>query len=167
MSKAFLRESDFGELPDVPRPMAVLPPGAKNYLTEQGAVQLRQELAQLIEEVRPPLAADPNDADTRRRLQSVDQRIRHLQESLRTAEIVPETPRLDDVVRFGSRVLVREKDGTEVEYRIVGVDETELGTNRISWQSPLAKALLNTRPGERIGFTTPRGLTTLDVMSVD
>ncbi len=167
MSKAFLRESDFEELPDVPRPMAVLPPGAKNYLTEQGAARLRRELAQLVEQVRPPLAADPTNADMRRDLQTVDQRVRYLQESLRTAEIVAEAPRLDDVVRFGSRVVVREKDGSEVEYRVVGVDETEMGPNYISWQSPLAKALLNTRPGERIGFSTPRGLTTLDVLRVD
>jgi transcription elongation factor GreB len=167
MSKAFLRESDFEETPASPRPMAVLPEGARNYLTEEGAEALRQELDRLSAAERPPLAAYSVDGDARRKWQRVDQRIRYLQQSLRSAEIVPAQTGPADRVRFGHSVTVREPDGTCERYRIVGVDETALGPNGISWQSPLAKALLNGRVGERVQFKVPAGPVVLEIVAIE
>lgn len=169
MSRAFVRESDVPQLPELPPQVSPLPPGAKNYLTPGGAQRLQAELKRLLETERPRLAAAPSDdIDAKRELQVLDQRIRYLQQSLRTAELTP--PPADgekDAVRFGATVTVREQNGAETKYRIVGVDETDLDRNWVSWLSPIARALLNARRGERVHFKAPRGLRELEIVAVD
>lgn len=88
MSRAFVRESD--DRPELPmaRQPSPLPPGAKNYLTVDGAERLRRELQILVEKERPELAAVSDDGDAKRRLLSLDQRIQQLEQSLQSAEIV-------------------------------------------------------------------------------
>jgi transcription elongation factor GreB len=63
-------------------------------------------------------------------------------------------------------VTVRESDGSETSYRIVGVDETNADENRVSWMSPIAKALLNRKQGERIRFKFPSGEETLEIIEI-
>lgn len=166
MSRAFVRETDFPQLPELPSQVSPLPPGTKNYLTPAGAARLRAELKRRLDGERPRLAAAaPDDSDSKRELQTLDRRIRYLQEGLRSAEIV-ELPAIpDDVVRFGATVTVRDRDG-ESRYRIVGVDEADSARGDISWLSPLARALLNARRGEQVTFKTPAGTTTLEIASV-
>lgn len=167
MSRAFVRESDFPQLPELPPQVSPLPPGAKNYLTAAGAQRLRDELARLLERERPRLASAPaDDTDAKRELQVLDQRIRYLQESLRTAEIAEPTPGPADTVRFGATVTVREMNGGETRYRIVGVDETDLERNHVSWLSPIARALMNARLGERVNFKAPRGARELEIVAI-
>ena len=162
MSQAFVRESDFSSLPELPPLVSPLPPGAKNHLTPGGAQRLREELARRLEHERPPLAGAPaDDVDAKRELQVLDQRIRYLQESLRTAEVATILPGPADAVHFGATVTVRESDGTMTSYRIVGVDETDLDRNWVSWLSPLARALMNARVGDRVMFKAPRGVRAL------
>ncbi|MGH7957166.1 MAG: GreA/GreB family elongation factor [Opitutaceae bacterium] len=168
MSRAFVRESDVPQLPDLPPLVSPLPPGARNYLTAGGAQRLRDELARLRETGRPRLANAPaEDGDAKRELQLLDQRIRYLQESLRTADIPEITPGPADVVRFGTTVTVRENDETETRYRIVGVDETDLDRNYVSWQSPIARALMNAKPGQRVQFKAPRGMRELEIVAIE
>lgn len=168
MSRAFVRESDVPQLPELPPQASPLPPGAKNYLTPAGAQRLQDELKRLLEQERPKLAAAPaDDIDAKRELQVLDQRIRYLQQSLRTAEVTAAPTGETDVVRFGATVTVREKSGTETAYRIVGVDETDLERNWVSWLSPIARALLNARRGERVQFKAPRGVRELEIVKVD
>lgn len=168
MSRAFVRESDVPQLPELPPLVSPLPPGTKNYLTAPGAERLRAELARLLETERPRLAGSPgDDSDAKRELQVLDQRIRYLQESLRTAEVSVPPEDARDVVRFGATVTVRETNGTETRYRIVGVDETDLDQNWVSWLSPIARALLNTRLGERVRFKAPRGERELEIVRID
>ena len=168
MSMAFVRESDVPQLPELPPVVSPLPPGAKNYLTAGGAERLRMELQRLLEAERPQLAAAPgDDIDAKRDLQVLDQRIRYLQESLRTAEVSVPPEEGRDVVRFGATVTVRETTGTETSYRIVGVDETDLDRSWISWLSPIARALLNTRLGERVQFNAPRGRRELEIVRIE
>ena len=167
MSRAFIRESDSSSLPELPPPVSPLPPGAKNLLTPGGAVRLEEELARRLEHERPRLATAPaDDVDAKRELQVLDQRIRYLQESLRTAEITPVTPGPAEVVHFGTKVSVREKDGVVTSYRIVGVDETDLDRNWVSWLSPLARALTNGRVGDRVQFKAPRGVRELEIVAI-
>ena len=168
MSKAFLRESDSDDLPELPRPVATLPPGAKNLMTTAGARRLREELDRLLAQDRPPLAArGVDDGDARRELQVLDQRIRQVQASLQSAEIIAPVAGPKDVVRFGDTVTVRDHDEVRACYHIVGVDETEFGADAVSWQSPLARALLNARLGERVSFQVPAGQATLEIVAID
>lgn len=165
MSKAFTREDDIGELPSRPRLISPLQPGTRNYLTATGSRALHGELAYLREARRPRLlAAAQQDGSVREELQVVDQRIAYLEESLRTAEVVQSPDEPDDRVRFGALVTVREPGGRETDYRIVGVDETDPNRNWVSWQSPIARALLNSRLGERVPFKFPSGRTELEIV---
>ena len=165
MSKAFTRESDdLPERPVVSRPAALLPLGAKNYLTPDGATRLREELERLSQVERPALAAVEADADVKRRLQTLDQRIHYLQQTLQTAVVTGPSPDVDGVIRFGATVTVRDSGGVESSYRIVGVDETDLDRNWVSWLSPIAKALLNARVGDRVRLKLPAGEEKLEIM---
>lgn len=167
MSKAFTRDENEGpEIPDVQLPASVLAPGAKNYITPAGAQKLRDELQRLVEVTRPQLAEARDDPDAKRQLIRLDQRIQQLEESLQSAEIVSAPVGLADVVRFGACVTVRESDGTETSYRIVGVDETDADQNWVSWMSPIAKALLNRGRGEQIRFKFPSGEETLRIIEI-
>lgn len=165
MSKAFLRESDMPDLPDR-APPALLPAGAKNYLTPEGAERLRSELTNLIENERPPRVARGMDPDAKREIHDLDQRIRYLEQSLRTAEIVPRPTEETDEVRFGATVAVREPSGETARYRIVGVDEIDPEQGHISWLSPLARALTGARAGDDVTLKSPRGERRVHVVSV-
>lgn len=168
MSRAFVRESDVPQLPELPPLVSPLPPGAKNYLTPGGAQRLRDEIARLTDTRRPALAAAPrDDFDAKRELQVIDQRLRYLQESLRTAEVVAPPTGPADVVHFGATVTVRENDGLEARYRIVGVDETDLDRNWLSWLSPVARALMNARRGQRVTFKAPRGPKEMEIVGIE
>jgi len=167
MSKAFTRDENEGpEIPDVPPPASLLAPGAKNYITPGGAQKLRDELQRLVEVTRPELVEQCADPDAKRQLARLDQRIMQLEESLRSAEIVEPPGEPTDVVRFGACVTVRESTGDETSYRIVGTDETDPDENWVSWMSPIAKALLNRKRGERIRFKFPSGEETLEIIEV-
>jgi transcription elongation factor GreB len=168
MSRAFVRESDFPQMPELPPQVSPLPPGAKNFITAAGAQRLRDELTRLMDVERPRLAAArPDDIDAKRELQVLDQRIRYLQQSLRTAEVVSPDDGPRDVVRFGATVTVRESDGAESRYRIVGVDETDPDRGAVSWLSPIARALLNARLGDRVIFKAPRGQKELAIVGIE
>ena len=167
MSKAFTREETDGpDIPELPPLASVLPAGAKNYITAKGAQSLRDELARLVNSVRPSLAAAVDDPDTKRQLASLDQRIHRLEESLQSAEIVSPPEGDIDVVRFGATVTVRETNGEESTYRIVGVDETDLDRGWVSWLSPIARALMNARAGSRVRFKIPSGETELEILRI-
>lgn len=166
MSRAFVRETDFDQLPDLPPPASALPPGAKNFLTAGGAKKLRDELAQKLNVERPKLASAPaDDVDAKRELQALDQRIRYLQECLRTAEIPPRPEPPHEIVRFGATVTVREKEREE-RYRLVGVDEADPERNHVSYLSPIARALLNAKRGARVQFKAPRGGRELEIVDI-
>jgi transcription elongation GreA/GreB family factor len=131
MSKAFTREDDDAPEPQpLIRNIPVLPPGVKNLITPAGAESLRRELAQ-------PGVTAARAAEVQRILQS--------------AIVQPPPPKPWDEVAFGATVTIR--DGNEVEnYRLVGADETDLDRNWINWCSPLARALMNARIGQRVPF---------------
>ena len=167
MSKAFTRDENEGpDIPELVPTASVLAPGAKNYITQEGAQKLRDELQKLVEVTRPQLVDARDDPDAKRQLARLDQRVRQLEESLQGAEIVdPKTGPLD-VVRFGACVTVRESNGEETTYRIVGVDETDADNNWVSWMSPIARALLNRKRGEVIRFKFPSGEDSLEIKEI-
>lgn len=170
MSKAFTRESDDApELPVRPQRASPLPPGAKNYLTPDGEARLRAELEKLVQAERPKAVADSEastEPDAQRRLQILDARIAELQRALHTAVVVPAPAPPHEEVRFGATVVVRERNGAEARYRIVGVDETDIDRGWVSWLSPIAKALLKARRGQRVRFQFPSGEEELEVVDI-
>jgi transcription elongation factor GreB len=166
MSKAFTREENEGpDIPELPSLVSTLPPGAKNYMTRDGADRLREELARLVECERPRLAASGDD-DAKMRLSILDQRIFQLEQSLQSAEVLSPPAGPAQRVTFGATVRVREEGGEESAYRIVGVDETDFDRGWVSWVSPIAKALMTAKIGERIRFRFPSGEQDLEIIEI-
>jgi transcription elongation factor GreB len=167
MSKAFTREDDAADEPVLPAAVSLLPPGVKNYLTAGGAERLRTELVRLNDQRSELLGPAARDPDVKRDVAQLDQRIRYLQISLATAAIVDPLGARAGKVQFGSTVTVRDGRGEESEYRIVGVDETDFERNEISWLSPIAKALMNAKVGQKVPFKFPKGATELEVVRIE
>jgi transcription elongation factor GreB len=166
VSTAFLKEATLEQEAVIPRPVSLLPPGARNYVTPQGINSLRAELKRLVEEEGPALSAlAPEDPDTKRLRQILSRRIEYVSESLRTAE-TPAVPTGGDRVEFGSTVTIRDPQNAESTYRLVGVDEADAGENRISWRAPIAKALWHARVGDRVPFVRPSGRTELEIVAI-
>jgi transcription elongation factor GreB len=171
MSKAFTREDDVKGEEVVPRHVSPLPPGVRNYLTSGGARRAREELTRLRKVERPALQAAPTAggvaaAESEEQLKRVNLRIADLQLSLSTAEVTSPPAPPHDAVHFGATVTVRDERGAEKTYRIVGVDEADLERNEVSWLSPIARALLNARLGQRVPFKFPSGMAQLEIVRV-
>jgi transcription elongation factor GreB len=178
MSKAFTRESDTDE--DELLPSAQLPAGVKNYITPGGYRKLQEELDHLWKVERPALvktitwAASNGDRSEngdyiygKKRLREIDRRVRFLRKRLELAEVVdPATRGGCDQVFFGATVTVCDSSGCESTYSIVGVDEADVTNGRISWVSPLARALLKLNEGDVAKLHTPTGINELEVVRV-
>jgi transcription elongation factor GreB len=76
------------------------------------------------------------------------------------------SPNPEKVV-FGATVRIRHQNGEEETYRIVGVEEAEPENGSISWLSPLARALLSRKVGERVRFRTPAGPDELTIVALE
>lgn len=164
MSKAFTRENDDVE-EESPAVRVSLPSGVPNYLTPDGEAHLQAELATLVA-LRQELQSGEGEEDQRSELKKLASRIQAIAEKLANAEIVNPSAEQADEVRFGRCVTIRHRDGTEDEYRIVGVNETDLDEDRINWLSPLAKALVGKKVGTVVHFQVPTGERTLEIVRV-
>lgn len=179
MNKAFVRESDGDDDEDV-EPSLKLPTGTKNYITPAGHARLKDELEYLVKRERPHVveivawAASNGDRSEngdyiygKRRLREIDRRIRFLSKRLDNAEVVDPLRQGDnDQIFFGARVTIADNDGQENTYTIVGIDEADVTRGRISWISPLARALIKSREGDTIRFQSPVGIREIDILEV-
>ncbi|HLO63334.1 MAG TPA: transcription elongation factor GreB [Azonexus sp.] len=179
MNKAFVRESD-GEDEEELEPSLKLPAGTRNYITPAGHARLKDELEHLVKRERPHVveivawAASNGDRSEngdyiygKRRLREIDRRIRFLTKRLDFAEVVDPLRQGDnDQVFFGARVTIADQDGQENTYTIVGVDEADVARGRISWVSPLARALIKAKEGDSIRFQSPLGIREIDILEV-
>jgi transcription elongation factor GreB len=103
----------------------------------------------------------------KKRLREIDRRIRYLTKRLEVAEVVdPATRESTDQVFFGATVTYAGRDGGEHTVRIVGIDETDLHQGRISWVSPVARALIKNREGDVVALSTPAGPEELEILEV-
>lgn len=180
MSKAFTKESDTDDEDDGSAGLPPLPAGAKNYLTPAGYARLRDEFKQLMDVERPKVvetvhwAASNGDRSEngdyiygKKRLREIDKRIRFLTKRLEIAEIVdPSKQPNQDQVFFGATVTYQNEAGDERVITIVGIDEAEPLQGRISWVSPVARALLKSREGDVVQLPTPDGKQELEVLSI-
>jgi transcription elongation factor GreB len=179
MSKAFTKESDTED--EEPDEAPALPAGTKNYITPAGYRTLKDEALDLLDRERPELvkviqwAASNGDRSEnadyiygKRRLREIDRRIRFLTKRLDAAVVVDPAAREEtDQVFFGATVRVANRAGEEKTYSIVGIDEADVGRGRISWISPLARALLKAREGDTVTVRTPGGDEALDIVAVE
>ena len=179
MSKAFTREPDGAQEDEEPAPEAVLPEGLKNYITPAGYARLQAELKQLLDVERPQTvsivhwAASNGDRSEngdyiygKKRLREIDRRIRFLIKRLEIAEVVDSSGQEQDRVFFGATVSVRDGAGRARSVSIVGMDEVDPARGRVSWVSPIARALLKAQVGDSVTLRTPSGVEQLEVVEI-
>lgn len=178
MSKAFVKESDDDDDLDAATPS--IPTGAKNYMTPAGHQRMKDELLRLIDVDRPEVvrvvswAASNGDRSEngdyiygKRRLREIDRRIRFLTKRLDLAEVVdPSVHHGSDQVFFGATVTYENRAGEEHTVTIVGIDELDPLNGKISWISPVARALTKAREGDSVTLKTPAGVDELTILDV-
>jgi transcription elongation factor GreB len=156
--------------------------GGKFYMTPTGHTRLREELDRLMN-IECPRVVDAvswaagngdrsENADYqygKRRLREIDHRAHFLMKRLASAEVVdPSRQVTRDRVFFGATVTYADESGVERTVTIVGVDEADMAEGKISLTSPISVALIkaNARRGDEVSVHTPRGMETVEVLSV-
>ena len=175
MSKAFVKETGHEEPEEEHEPAA---PAGKNYISLTGYARLKAELKQLVEVERPEVvktvswAASNGDRSEngdylygKKRLREIDRRVRFLIKRLENAEVVDSAGRDTDQVFFGATVKFTLAGETR-EVTIVGADEVDPAAGRVSWISPVAKALLKAREGDSVLLRSPAGEEKLEILEV-
>ncbi len=153
--------------------------GDPNYITPEGARKLSEELVRLRTIERPKTVQEVADAAAqgdrsenaeyiygKKRLREIDRRLRFLAKRLDTAVLVDPREQRGDKVFFGATVDLEDENGTRSTYVIVGEDETDSAVGRISWRSPVGRALLGKRAGEVVLVRRPAGEVEIEILAV-
>ena len=180
MNKAFVKEPDNEDDEDALALAQAIPAGAKNYITPAGYQRIKDELLQLIDVDRPEVvrivhwAASNGDRSEngdyiygKRRLREIDRRIRFLTKRMDAAAVVdPSVHYGNDQVFFGATVTYANSAGETHTVTIVGIDELDPLNGKISWVSPVARAMTKAREGDVITLQTPLGADELELLDV-
>lgn len=180
MNKEFLKEED-GEGYDAEFGLFAPPSGLTNYISPAGYQLLRDELLQLIDVERPEVvravscAASNGDRSEngdyiygKRRLRQIDGRIRFLTKRMDVAEVFdPSVHHSSDQVFFGATVTYENESGDVHTVTIVGIDEFDPLHGKISWVSPVARALTKARLGDSVTLHTPSCVEELLILEVE
>ncbi|HET7678141.1 MAG TPA: transcription elongation factor GreA [Candidatus Limnocylindrales bacterium] len=148
-----------------------------SYLSREGLEKLRAELEELQNVRRSEVAGRIHDAkehgdlsenaeyeDAKNEQAFVEGRIQQLEQLIKNAILIDENHSTDHV-QIGSTVVVQSDDGKET-YTIVGSAEASPGNGKISNESPVGRALLGRKKGEKVTVTAPRGETTFKIVSI-
>lgn len=151
----------------------------KNYITPGGYKRLVDELTELCTVERPRVVREVADAAAegdrsenaayiygKKRLREIDRRLGFLQRRLERVQVVKLEEQPQDRVFFGAFVTVEDDEGEEHVYQIVGVDEVEAEKGRISWRSPVGRALLGKRVDESVTVRWHAGERELTVVEI-
>ena len=153
MSRGFVKEGDQEEVPMV-LPRAFLPSGTPNYVTPEGLKRLLDEMESLKKEW--------TDAGSNYVTKNyLDAKMRLLSERINSAVLIDNTKVNPDVVSFGMYVKYNDK-----VIRIVGVDEADASKGLISFISPIAKALIGKKKGDKFEIKVPRGTEIVEIFEI-
>ena len=152
----------------------------RSPITRDGYNQLHKELGNLKKVVRPQvikaieearahgdLSENAEYVAAKERQSFVETKIREIEHRLANSEIMETTNLPNDKVGFGSVVTLENLDnGGEVTYQIVGPDESDIRSGKISIASPLGKALIGKEPDEEVTFQTPGGVKQYTILKI-
>ena len=147
------------------------------YLTEMGLQLLQSEYTRLKKTERPEIveivhwAAGNGDRSEngdyiygKKRLREIDKRLRYLGSRLDSAVLVKSELPHPTEIRFSAKVEILDEEESKFCYQIVGTDESDPSEGKISWQSPIAKALFCATAGDFVTYKTPRGERDIEVV---
>lgn len=157
-----------------------LPAGTRNYITPAGLRALQDEVRTLLREERPKVveivswAAGNGDRSEngdylygKKRLREIDRRVRFLTKRIEKAEVVdPALQKTRDRVYFGATVTYADAEDRERTVTIVGIDEADLDQGKVSWISPIARALMKAEAGDVVRLRTPAGVQEIEVLDI-
>lgn len=150
------------------------------YLTPQGRARYEAELKQLRHErmhevaERIRKAKEDNDTEDNAELEDAknDQafvmgRILEVEKILSRAVIIDEQQPDHEIVRIGSQVVIEDEEGEREHYHIVGSAEASPREGRISNESPVGRALLGRRKGDKIQVLAPGGAVAYSIITIE
>jgi transcription elongation factor GreA len=139
-------------------------------MLEEGHRKLSDELKRLRQQERPAIVEAIEDARAhgdlaenaeyhaaKERQGQVEATIAELEDRLSRAMVIDPTTLSGDKVVFGATVTLRDEDGKKVKYQLVGQAEADAKDGRISYNSPLGRALISRQVGDEVEVTTPAG----------
>jgi transcription elongation factor GreB len=144
VSRAFVKEDD--DRPERPLPR-IADSEHPNYVTPDGLAQLRAALA------RARSAGDEREAE-------------YLQARVESARVIEPPLRARKRVAFGAHVVLQQADGSALSLHLVGDDEADPASGKVSWTSPYARALDGHRAGDRVAVHRPAGATVVVIESI-
>lgn len=164
MSRAFTKESTddlvAGELPERPVPTHA------NYVTPRGLEQLQARARELQEAHEQLAARTEDDSAAKQKLREIERDQRYINSQLERATVVDPAGQPRDEVHFGATVKMEGEDGKEHRFTIVGDDEADVAAGRISWASPLAKAMIGAKVGDTVVWRRPAGDTEVEIFEI-
>ena len=162
MSRAFVKEGDENlaadELPE--RPLG----GHSNYVTARGLELLRARLKEL-ERARDRLAA-ADEPMAKQNLLEAKRDIRYCRAQIDRAIVVDPAGQPRDEVHFGATVTILDEDNKRHAFHIVGDDEADVASHRISWASPLAAAMMGANVGDTVKWQRPAGVAEVEIVAI-
>jgi len=151
----------------------------KTLLTREGLEELKKEYQELAEIKQPQAvkrmaeARDMGDLTesseytaARQDLALIERRMTELEEILRRAEVIKSSQKNKERVGIGSRVTVKKND-QKIIFAIVGDWEADPAKNKVSFSSPLGKALLNKKKGDKVKVQAPAGKITYQILEIN
>lgn len=154
-------------------------PKSSAYITPEGAQQIRTEIEQLWKVERPvvtravtaaaALGDRSENADYhygKKRLRQIDSRVRYLSKRLDDVVVVQPREHEDGKVYFGAWVTLEDEEGNEVQYRIVGPDESNVENNAISMDSPMGKALMGRSMDDEVKVKRPKDTAVFEITEI-
>lgn len=164
MSRGFVKEDDLEhagtDLPE--RPVSEHP----NYVTPSGLRQLEAESMRL-EKLRAGLSQKKEDPVIQQQLAVIERDLRYFKARLEQAIPVDPVNQPKDKVLFGATVQMEDEEGVLHTFTIVGEDEADIAAHKVSWVSPLAKALLGHKTGDSVIWRRPAGDMTLEIIDIN
>jgi|SRR5450830_53236 len=163
MSRGFVKEDDLEhagtDLPERP-----ISPHA-NYVTPTGLVQLQTQ-SERLELERQQLSPYKDDPVVSQRLGMLERDLRYFQARLENVILVEPAGQPPEQVLFGITVTVEDENGYSQTFTIVGEDEADIASGKVSYVSPLARALIGHKTGESVIWKRPAGDLTLDILEI-
>ena len=163
MSRGFVKEDDLEhagtDLPEKPISPHV------NYVTPTGLQQL-ETLASALDQKRTALIINKDDPITNQSIAEIDRELRYLSARLKSAQLVEPTGQDHSVALFGATVTVEDEEGIHHTFTIVGEDEADLSLNKVSYISPIGRALTGKRVGETAVWQRPAGALEIEILTI-
>jgi transcription elongation factor GreB len=148
MSRGFVKEDDQEEIPIVPQ-RAYLPEGLTNFVTPKGMNQLLAE-KQMLENEKNNLN-NANENEKRIELNYINAKLQLLNNRIAEAKIINLNEQPQNEIRFGATINLKIEASKNIQtFQIVGVDEADISKGKVSFISPIARVLINKKPGDKI-----------------